>query len=83
MRFGVRLAYTFDAGPNCCLFMDKQTVPLLRVLFKQCFQFNYVVLPEFEGMNSLNLNLTFRLGHIRKFLKGEMVFYIIESGSIQ
>uniref|UniRef100_A0A183C6S3 Diphosphomevalonate decarboxylase n=1 Tax=Globodera pallida TaxID=36090 RepID=A0A183C6S3_GLOPA len=39
-RFGTRLAYTFDAGPNCCLLLEVDTLALLRRAFAQCFMFN-------------------------------------------
>lgn len=37
--FGTRLAYTFDAGPNCCLLLEEETIPLLALAFKHCFTF--------------------------------------------
>jgi mevalonate pyrophosphate decarboxylase len=39
-HFGIRIAYTFDAGPNCCLLLEQQTLPLLESAFKQSFIFN-------------------------------------------
>jgi len=33
----IKLAYTFDAGPNCFLLMEKQSLPLVSSLIKTCF----------------------------------------------
>jgi len=32
-----RVAYTFDAGPNACLFLEEKDVPLVLAVAKHCF----------------------------------------------
>lgn len=37
--YGTKLAYTFDAGPNCCMFLENSNFPLFESAFKRCFSF--------------------------------------------
>jgi mevalonate pyrophosphate decarboxylase len=47
---GTRLAYTFDAGPNCCLLLEQETLPLFKAAFVRCFQFHCEFLAELDGL---------------------------------
>ncbi|KAL3100031.1 hypothetical protein niasHS_001957 [Heterodera schachtii] len=48
-RYGTRLAYTFDAGPNCCLLFEMETLGLLQHAFTKCFTFDCPFPPPENG----------------------------------
>ncbi|KAH7699864.1 diphosphomevalonate decarboxylase [Aphelenchoides avenae] len=45
-HFGIRLAYTFDAGPNSCLFLEQHSLSLLLQALQRSFVFDHRLLPE-------------------------------------
>ncbi|MCP9263929.1 Diphosphomevalonate decarboxylase [Dirofilaria immitis] len=46
-----KVAYTFDAGPNCCLFMESVNVPLILAVIKQIAECSAAY--EYENLKSL------------------------------
>lgn len=62
-----KLAYTFDAGPNCCLLMEAETMPLFLSKFAQCFNLNKDLLKKLGNFFIKNLDT---------FLEKSFVFII-------
>jgi diphosphomevalonate decarboxylase len=44
-----RLAYTFDAGPNCCLLMETTTLKDFYAAFNRRFEFDQALVKLPEG----------------------------------
>lgn len=42
-----KLAYTFDAGPNCCLLMEEETLELIYTAISHYFTIDAEILKKF------------------------------------